>query len=124
MDKQCDRVTALLHKRRRMLSYSYPVSSPAPISTVHHGTGRMGYSRQVVLVMVQPHRGHSDPVEDIQVVPQLEQVLVHPLQEVQVEAPATASDVDADIADPSAHLNAQDDWGNRGSEKNSFQTRR
>ena len=60
---------------------------------------------------MQPHLGHREPADDMQVVPQLEQVLVQPVPPLQpqVDAPATLPVVGFCIADPSAHLNAQVD---------------
>ena len=75
--------------------------------------------------MVLPQRGHMEPPV-AQVVPQLEQVDTR--QQVLVFAGGQVTLLpDAEVATtpfPSSHTfwNAQEDWGNSGSEKNSSQT--
>ena len=68
--------------------------------------------------MVLPHRGQMEPPE-AQVVPQWEQVLT--LQELQGRL-ALCAEADTPPSPPqSTSVNAQEDWGNSGREKNSFQ---
>ena len=77
--------------------------------------------------MVLPQRGQLLPPV-AQVVPQLEQVQTlqreaEPFAEGQLTQPPEAVEtVDADAVSAQTSSNAQEDWGNSGSEKNSSQT--
>ena len=77
--------------------------------------------RQLTVVMVLPQRGQRVLRVPAQVVPQLEQVLQPPDVVVRF-APAVDAAApqppDAQVHSPTVSV-AQEDWGNKGSEKNS-----
>lgn len=80
--------------------------------------------RQLTVVMVLPQRGQRVLRVPAQVVPQLEQVLQPPDVVVRF-APAVDAAApqppDVQVHSPTVSV-AQEDWGNKGSEKNSSHT--
>ena len=74
--------------------------------------------------MADPHRGQLLPFV-AQVVPQLEQVLIRAAGPVAILIPLVpAGQMGVPAPGPVLHtsVKAQEDWGNRGREKNSSQT--